>query len=178
LRTKQWYALRTHIGYEQRVKTVLQQQVRARGQDDAFGEIIVPTENGLDLVRGKRRTVARQLFPGYILVEMVFNTETWRLVLALPNVLGFIGEADTAPTAVPAATVQEILSQVEAGMGASRPKTLFTVGETIRVVEGPLRDFTGKVEAVRPERSRLRVAVSVFGRPTSVELDFLQVTTA
>ncbi len=175
---KQWYAIRTHVGYEQRVKTALQQQVRERSQEDAFGEIIVPTEKVLDLVHGKRQTVERRLFPGYILVEMAFNKETWHLVHALPKVIGFIGESDTAPTPIPAVKVQEILQQVEAGMAAPRPKTLFTVGETVRVVEGPLRDFTGTVEAVRPERSRIRVAVSVFGRPTPVELDFIQVAAA
>jgi transcriptional antiterminator NusG len=175
---KQWYALRTQVGYEQRVKTALQQQVRARGQEDAFGEIIVPTEKVLDPVHGKRQTVARRLSPGYILVEMAFSKETWRFVRALPKVAGFIGESDTAPTPIPAAKMQEILQHVEAGMAAPRPKTLFTAGETVRVVEGPLRDFIGTVEAVRPERSRLRVAVSVFGRPTPVELDFLQVTAA
>jgi transcriptional antiterminator NusG len=155
---KQWYALRTHVGYEQRVKTALQQQVRARGQEDAFGEIIVPTEKGRDLVRGKRQTVERRLFPGYMLVEMAFNKETWRLVHSLPKVVGFIGESDTASTPIPAAKMQEILQHVEAGLAAPRPKTLFTVGETVRVVEGPLRDFTGMVEAVRLERPCLRVA--------------------
>lgn len=175
---KQWYAIRTHIGYEQRVKAALQQKIRERGQEDAFGEIVVPTEKVIDLVRGKKQTVERRLFPGYILVEMAFNNETWHLVRSLPKVVGFVGESDTAPTPIPAHKVEEILQQVETGMAAPRPKVLFTVGERVKIVEGPLRDFTGTVEAVRPERARVRVAVSVFGRSTPVELDFLQVEAA
>jgi transcription termination/antitermination protein NusG len=175
---KQWYALRTHVGYEQRVKAALRQKIRERGQEDAFGEIVVPTEKVIDLVRGKKQTVERRLFPGYLLVEMAFNQETWHVVHSLPKVVGFIGESDTTPTPIPAQKVQEILQQVEAGMATPRPKTLFTIGERVKVVEGPFRDFTGTVEAVKPERARVRVAVSVFGRPTPIELDFLQVEAA
>lgn len=175
---KQWYALRTHVGSEQRVKTALQQKIRERGQEDAFGEIVVPTEKVIDLVRGKKQTVERRLFPGYLLVEMAFNHDTWHVVHSLPKVVGFIGESDTAPTPIPAQQVQEILQQVAVGMAAPRPKTLFTIGEKVKVVKGPFRDFSGTVEAVRPERARVRVAVSVFGRPTPVELDFLQVEAA
>jgi transcriptional antiterminator NusG len=175
---KQWYALRTHIGYEQRVKAALQQKIRERGQEDAFGAIMVPTEKVIDLVQGKKQTVERRLFPGYLLVELAFNNETWHLVHSIPKVVGFIGESATAPTPIPAQKVQEILRQVAAGMAAPRPKTLFTIGERVKVVEGPFRDFSGTVEAVKPERARVRVAVSVFGRPTPVELDFLQVEAA
>jgi len=175
---KQWYAVRTHVGYEQRVKAALQQKVRGCGQEDAFGEIVVPTEKVIDLVRGKKQTVERRLFPGYLLVEMAFNKETWHLVHSIPKVVGFIGESNSAPTPIPARKVQEILRQVEVGMAAPRPKALFTIGEWVKVVEGPLRDFTGTVEAVKPERARVRVAVNVFGRPTPVELDFLQLEAA
>ena len=175
---KEWYALRTHVGYEQRVKAALQQKLRQRGQEDAFGEIIVPTEKVVDLVRGKKQTVERRLFPGYLLVQMMFTPEIWHLVHSVPRVVGFIGESDIAPTPVPATKVREIVQQVEAGLAAPRPKTLFTVGEKVKVVEGPFRDFTGTVESVKPERARIRVAVSVFGRPTPVELDFLQVEAA
>jgi len=175
---KQWYVLRTHVGYEQRVKAALQQKVRERGQEHAFGEIIVPTEKVIDLLRGKKRTVERRLFPGYLLVEMMFNDSTWHLVHSLPKVVGFVGESDTAPTPVSVQKVQEIRQQVEAGLATPRPKNLFTIGEKVKVVEGPFRDFSGTVEAVKPERARVRVAVSVFGRPTPVELDFLQVEAA
>jgi transcriptional antiterminator NusG len=175
---KQWYAIRTRVGYEQRVKVALQQRIRERGQADAFGEIVVPTEKVIDLVRGKKQTVERRLFPGYLLVEMVFNETTWHLVHSLPKGVGFVGESDTTPTPIPAPKVQEIRQQVELGLATPRPKTLFTIGERVKVVEGPFRDFSGTVEAVKPERARVRVAVSVFGRPTPVELDFLQVEAA
>ena len=175
---KQWYALRTHIGYEQRVKAALQQKVREHDQKDTFGEIVVPTEKVIDRVRGKKQTVERRLFPGYLLVEMAFTEDTWHVVHSIPKVVGFLGESDSAPTPIPAQKVEEILQQIAAGMAAPRPKTLFTVGEKVKVVEGPFRDFTGTVEAVKPERARVRVAVSVFGRPTPVELDVVQVETA
>jgi transcriptional antiterminator NusG len=175
---KQWYAVRTHVGYEHRVKAALQKKVRERGLEDAFGEIVVPTEKVIDLVRGQKRTVERRLFPGYLFVEMAFSQAAWHVVHAIPKVVGFIGEADTAPTPIPTETVQEILQQVEAGMAAPRPRQLFIVGERVKIVEGPLRDFTGTVESVKPERARLRVAVSVFGRSTPVELDFVHVEAA
>ncbi len=175
---KQWYALRTHIGYEQRVKAALQQKVREHDQKDTFGEIVVPTEKVIDRVRGKKQTVERRLFPGYLLVEMAFTEDTWHVVHSIPQVVGFLGESDCAPTPIPAQKVEEILQQIAAGMAAPRPKTLFTVGEKVKVVEGPFRDFTGTVEAVKPERARVRVAVSVFGRPTPVELDVVQVEAA
>jgi transcriptional antiterminator NusG len=175
---KRWYALQTYVGYEHRVKAALQQKIRECGQEAAFGEIIVPTEKVIDLVRGKKKEVERRLFPGYIFVELVFNQETWHLVHSIPKVVGFIGESDTAPAPISEEKVQEIRQQIATGMAAPRPKALFTAGEKVKVVDGPFRDFTGTVETVKPERSRVRVAVSVFGRPTPVELDFLQVEAA
>ncbi|MCS6925562.1 MAG: transcription termination/antitermination protein NusG [Candidatus Binatia bacterium] len=175
---KQWYAIRTYIGCEQRVQVALQQKIRECGQQDAFGAIVIPTEKVIEFVRGKKHIVERRLFPGYLLVEMVFNDDTWHLVHSVPKVIGFVGESGTAPTPIPAEKVAEILEQVEKGMAVPRPRRLFTVGEKVKIVAGPLRDFTGTVEAIRPERARVRVAVSVFGRPTPVELDFAQVEAA
>jgi transcriptional antiterminator NusG len=175
---KHWYAIHTYVGYEHRVRAALRQRVREQGFEEAFGEIVVPSEKVIDLVRGKKRTVERRLFPGYILAQFVLNEATWHLVHAVPKVVGFIGESDTVPTPLSEEEVQKVLHQVETGMATPRPKTLFTVGEKIKVVDGPFRDFTGIVEAVKPERSRVRVAVSVFGRSTPVELDFLQVEVA
>lgn len=175
---KQWYAVRTHVGYEHRVKAALQKKVREHGQESLFGEIVVPTEKVIDLVRGKKQTVERCLFPGYVFVEMAFTQAARHVVHAIPKVVGFVGEADTAPTPIPTEKIQEVLKQVEAGMAASRPRQLFIIGERVKIVEGPLRDFTGTVESVKPERARVRVAVSVFGRPTPMELDFLQVEAA
>lgn len=175
---KRWYALQTYVSYEHRVKATLQQKIREHGQEDAFGEIVVPAEKVIDLVRGKKQTVERCLFPGYVLVHLALNEDTWHLVHSVPKVVGFIGESDTAPTPIPEEKVRELLHRIEAGLAAPRPRTLFAVGERVKVVDGPFRDFTGTVEAVKPERSRVRVTVSVFGRPTPVELDFLQVETS
>jgi transcriptional antiterminator NusG len=172
---QQWYAIRTYVGSEHRVATALQRKIREREQEGAFGEIIVPSEKVIDLVRGQKREVERRLFPGYILVQMVLNDTTWHLVHSVPKIVGFIGESDKAPTPVPEDAVNTIRQQVAISHATPRPKAHFVVGEKIKVVDGPFREFTGIVEAVKPERSRVRVAVSVFGRPTPVELDFLQV---
>jgi transcriptional antiterminator NusG len=175
---KQWYAIRTHVGYEERVFTALQRKIRQRGQGAAFGEVIVPSEKDIDLVRSKKQEIERRMVPGYILVQMVLNPNTWHLVNSVPKVMGFIGESDTAPTPVPEDEITTIRQHVTVGHSTTRPDVRFTVGEPIKVVDGPFRDFNGIVETVRPERSRVRVAVSVFGRPTSVELDFVQVEAA
>ncbi len=175
---KQWYAVRTHVGYERRVKAVLQKKVHEHGQESLFGEIVVPTEKVIDLVRGKKQTVERCLFPDYVFVEMACTQAARHVVHAIPKIVGFVGEADTAPTPIPTEKIREILQQVEAGMAAPRSRQLFIVGERVKIVEGPLRDFTGTVESVKPERARVRVAVGVFGRPTPMELDFLQVEAA
>jgi transcriptional antiterminator NusG len=175
---QQWYAIRTYVGSEQRVANALQRKIREREQEDTFGEIIVPSEKVIDLVRGQKREVERRLFPGYILVHMVLNDTTWHLVHSVPKVVGFIGESDKAPTPVPEDAIAAIRQQVAVGHATPRPKVRFVVGEKIKVVDGPFRDFNGIVESVKPERSRVRVAVSVFGRPTPVELDFLQVEAA
>lgn len=175
---QQWYAIRTHVGSEQRVATALQRKIREREQDHTFGEIIVPSEKVIDLVRGQRREVQRRLFPGYILVQMALNDTTWHVVHSVPKVVGFIGESDKAPTPVPEEAIALIRQQVAIGQATPRPKVRFTVGDRIKVVDGPFRDFNGIVETVKPERSRVRVAVSVFGRPTPVELDFVQVEAA
>ena len=175
---QQWYAIRTHVGSEHRVATALQRKIRGREQDDAFGKIIVPSEKVIDLVRGQKREVERRLFPGYILVQMALNDHTWHLVHSVPRVVGFIGESDKAPTPVPEDAIAMIRQQVAVSHAAPRPKVCFAVGEKIKVVDGPFRDFNGVVESVKPERSRVRVAVSVFGRPTPVELDFVQVAAA
>ena len=175
---QQWYAIRTQVGYEQRVAIALRRKIRERAQDGAFGEIIVPSEKVIELVRGQKREVERRLFPGYLLVQMALNDTTWHVIHSVPKVVGFIGESDKAPTPVPEAAIDTIRQQVAVGHTTPRPKVRFVVGEQIKVVDGPFRDFNGIVESVKPERSRVRVAVSVFGRPTPVELDFLQVEAA
>lgn len=175
---KHWYALQTYVGFEKRVKSVLQQKSRELGHQEAFGEIIIPTEQVIDLVRGKKQTIERRLFPGYVFVEMAFTDTTWHLVHSIPRVVGFIGESETIPTPLAAEQVAQIKRQMESTRVAPRPRMVLTIGDRVKVTDGPFRDFAGIVEAVKPERSRVRVAVIVFGRATPVELDFLQVEAA
>lgn len=175
---KQWYMVQVYVGYEHRIKGMLRQKLRESGQEDAVGDIVVPTEKVIDLVRGKKQTVERRLFPGYVLIEMVLNEHTWHLVHSLPRVVGFVGESDMHPTPLHEDEVRKILDQMETGMMTPRPRTVFSIGEKVKVVDGPFRDFAGTVESVKPDRSRVRVAVSVFGRPTPIELDFIQVEAA
>ena len=175
---KQWYALQTYVGFEKRVKTVLEQKAHDLGHEEALGEIIIPTEKVIDLVRGKKQTIERRLFPGYVFVEMVLNDTTWHLVHSVPKVVGFIGESELVPTPLALEQVQQIRQRMESTMAVPRPRMVLTIGDKVKVVDGPFRDFTGIVESVRPERSRVRVAVTVFGRSTPVELDFLQVEAA
>jgi len=174
---KQWYVIQTFVGFEHRVKVALERKIRAVGCETMFGEILLPREKVIDLVKGKKLTVDQRLFPGYLFAHLVLTEKSWDLVLSIPRVVGFLGEANM-PTVIPEEQVREIIQRVEAGSVAPRPKTLFTVGAKVKVVEGPFRDFIGTVETVNAGRSRVKVALSVFGRPTPVDLDFLQVEAA
>ncbi len=174
---KKWYLIRTYVGWEHRVQAALERKIREVGQGAAFGEILVPTEKVIDWIQGKKTVIERCLFPGYILVQMDLNEKTWHLVHSVPKVVGFVGGPHN-PTPLPEEEVQEIVRRVEAGRAAPRPKVAFFAGERVKIVDGPFRDFVGTVEEVKPERSRVRVAVSVFGRSTPVELDFHQVEAA
>jgi transcriptional antiterminator NusG len=171
---KKWYAIYTQPGYEQRVQATLKRKIKEAGKETIFGEILVPTEKVIDRVKGKKQTVERRLFPGYVLVQMALTDETWHFVHSIPRVLGFIGEGNN-PTPMSDQEVGEIIRTVESTRNAPRPKARFEVGERVKVVDGPFRDFAGTVQEIRPERSMLRVAISVFGRPTPVDLDFVQV---
>ncbi|MSQ48320.1 MAG: transcription termination/antitermination protein NusG [Deltaproteobacteria bacterium] len=175
---KHWYTLQVYVGFEKRVKAVLQQKLQELGHQDSFGEIIIPTEQVIDLVRGKKQTIERRLFPGYVFVEMAFTDTTWHLVHSVPRIVGFIGESEMVPTPLAAEQVARIKQQMESTRLAPRPRMVLTIGDKVKVTDGPFRDFAGVVEAVKPERSRVRVAVTVFGRATPVELDFLQVEAA
>jgi transcriptional antiterminator NusG len=175
---KHWYALQTYVGFERRVSAVLHQKIRELGYEESFGEIIIPTEQIIDLVRGKKQTIERRLFPGYVFVEMAFSDTTWHLVHSIPRVVGFIGESETVPTPLAAEQMAQIKQQMESTRVAPRPRMVLTIGDKVKVIDGPFRDFAGIVEAVKLERSRVRVAVTVFGRATPVELDFLQVEAA
>lgn len=171
---QKWYVVHTYSGYENRVKSSLEEQVRLKGREEDFGDILVPSEKVVDMVKGKKKTTSRKFFPGYILVKMVMNAENWHLVKDVSKVTGFVG-GDTTPPEISEEEVSKIVHQVEEGAVRPKPKVLFDKGENVRVIDGPFTNFTGLVEDVKPEKGKLRVMVSIFGRATPVELDFVQV---
>jgi transcriptional antiterminator NusG len=171
---KQWYVVHTFSGYEQKVKAALEERVRSMGKTEQFGEILVPVEKVMELVKGKKKTSSRKFFPGYILVQMELDDETWHVVKETPKVTGFVG-GSTHPPPVSDEEVKAITQQMEEGAIKPKPRVLFSVGESVKVVDGPFVDFNGIVEEVRPEKGKLRVLISIFGRATPVELDFVQV---
>ena len=171
---KKWYGVHTYSGYENKVKANLEDRIRALGAEDHFGEVLIPSETVVELRKGERRTSQRKFFPGYILVQMELNDETWHVVKDTPKVTGFVG-GTTTPPAIPEEEVAKITSRMEEGVERPKPKVEFEVGETVRVVDGPFLNFTGVVEDVKPEKAKLKVMVSIFGRTTPVELEFIQV---
>jgi transcriptional antiterminator NusG len=171
---KKWYVVHTFSGYEQKVKAALEERVRTLGKAEQFGEILVPVEKVMELVKGKKKTSSRKFFPGYILVQMDLDDETWHVVKETPKVTGFVG-GSTNPPPVTDEEVKAITQQMEEGAIKPKPRVLFSVGESVKVVDGPFVDFNGIVEEVRPEKGKLRVLISIFGRATPVELDFVQV---
>jgi transcriptional antiterminator NusG len=177
---RQWYVVHTYSGYEHKVKAALEERVRNLGKPDLFGEILVPSEKVVELVKGKKKTSSRKFFPGYILVNMKLNNETWHIVKSTPKVTGFLGGA-TDPSAIPPISeseVREITHQMAEGAVKPKPKVLFEQGENVKVIDGPFQDFNGVVEEVKPDKGKLRVLISIFGRATPVELDFVQVEKA
>lgn len=169
-----WYGVHTYSGYENKVKINLEERIRALGYEESFGEVLIPSETVVEMKKGERKTSMRKFFPGYILVQMDLNDETWHVVKDTPKVTGFVGAAKNPP-AIPDADVAKITSRMEEGMERPKPKVEFSVGETVRVVDGPFLNFTGVVEDVKPEKGKLKVMVSIFGRVTPVELEFMQV---
>ena len=172
--SKNWYVVHTYSGYEGKVKSALEEKVKATGKQDLFGEILIPTEKVVDMVKGVKKTTSRKFFPGYILINMELNDETWHLVKNVPKVTGFVGGQQAPPT-IPEEEVRKISKQMEEGAVRPKPKVLFEKGESIRVIDGPFTNFNGIVEEVKPDKGKLRVLVSIFGRATPVELDFGQV---
>jgi transcription termination/antitermination protein NusG len=170
-----WYVVHTYSGYENRVKTALLEKVRSLALDDRITDVLIPSESVVELVKGERRTSNRKFFPGYILVQMELDDQTWHIVKSTPKVTGFIGSR-TEPAVIPDEDVEKIKSQMAEGQDKPRPKYSFEKGDSVRVVDGPFINFNGTVEEVRPDKGKLRVLVSIFGRPTPVELDFIQVT--
>lgn len=171
---KKWYVVHTYSGFENKVKASLEEKIKTSGKLELFGEILVPSEKVVDMVKGVKRTTSRKFFPGYILINMDLNDETWHLVKGIPKVTGFVGGEETPP-AVPEEEVLRITRQMEEGAVRPKPKVLFGRGENVRVIDGPFTNFAGIVEEVKPDKGKLRVLVSIFGRATPVELDFGQV---
>jgi transcriptional antiterminator NusG len=171
-----WYVVHTFSGFERKAKLALEERIKSFGKQDSFGRILVPEEQVVERTKtGRTRSTARRFYPGYILVEMDLNNETWHIVTDTPKVTGFVGGNNRTPPRVPPQEVARVLGQMEQGSVQPKPKMTFDKGESVRVVEGPFANFTGIVDEVRPEKSKLRVMVSIFGRATPVELDFMQV---
>ncbi|SNB46486.1 transcription termination/antitermination protein NusG [Geobacter sp. DSM 9736] len=168
-----WYGVHTYSGFENKVKLSLQERIKNLGLQESFGEILIPSETVVELKKGEKRTSSRKFFPGYILVNMELNDETWHVVKETSKVTGFVG--GNSPVAIPDEEVQKITRRIEEGAEKPRPKVLFEVGETVRVIDGPFLNFSGVVEDVKPDKAKLRVMVSIFGRATPVELEFMQV---
>jgi transcription termination/antitermination protein NusG len=174
---KKWYVVHTYSGFENKVKKSLEERVRQQELQDRFGEILIPMEVVQEMVKGEKKTSKRKFFPGYILVNMEMNLSTWHLVKGTPKVTGFVGNAKT-PDQVPAVSdveVQRLTTQISEGSLKPKPKVQFEEGDQVRVIDGPFSNFNGTVEEVKPEKGKLRVLVSIFGRATPVELDFMQV---
>jgi len=171
-----WYVVHAYSGFENQVKKSLEDRIVRNSMDSKFGEILVPTEEVVEMKEGVKRRSERKFFPGYVLVEMKMEDDTWHLVKECPKVLGFIGGTKDNPTPITNREAEQILNRIQEGVEKPRPKTLFEVGELVRVIDGPFADFNGAVEEVNYDKSRLRVSVSIFGRSTPVELEFGQVS--
>jgi len=170
-----WYGVHTYSGFENKVKLSLIERVKNQGLEELFGEVLIPSETVMELKKGERKTTSRKFFPGYILVNMELNDETWHVVKETSKVTGFVGGNTPAP--ITDEEISKITKRVEEGAEKPRPKIQFDVGETVRVIDGPFLNFAGVVEDVKPEKAKLRVMVSIFGRATPVELEFMQVGT-
>jgi transcriptional antiterminator NusG len=170
-----WYVVHTYSGYENRARQAMADRVVHEGLDEMFGEILMPTESVVEMKKGAKRTTTRKFFPGYLLVQMEMTDETWHLVKNTQKVTGFVGGSARRPTPIPEREVTRITDRMKEGVEKPKPRQDFEEGDQVRVTDGPFMNFTGTVEAVRPEKQKLRVLVSIFGRATPVELDFIQV---
>ena len=170
-----WYVVHAYSGMEKAVERNLRERIDRAGMQSKFGRILVPTEEVVELKNGKKAVTERRFFPGYVLVEMLMDDESWHLVKHTSKVTGFVGGARNRPAPISEAEVMKIVNQMQEGVEKPRPKVQWTVGEPVRVKEGPFTDFNGAVEEVNYEKSKVRVSVTIFGRATPVELDFSQV---
>jgi transcriptional antiterminator NusG len=167
-----WYVVQVYSGFEQKVKLSLAERIKQAGMDPAFGEVLIPTETVQDN-QGAKRVSSKTFYPGYIFVQMAMSDEAWHVVRDTPKVTGFVGGRKPQP--VPSPEIQSVVQQVEEGAAKPRPRVLFTAGDHVRVNDGAFANFTGTIEEVKPEKQKVRVLVSIFGRATPVELDYSQV---
>ena len=170
-----WYVVQAYSGYELKVKAALEERIALANLKSQFGEILIPTEQVVELKSGAKKKTERKFFPGYILIEMEMNDDTWQLVKHTPRISTFVGGTKEKPMPISKAEVDGIINRIEVGEEAPRPKTLFEPGEVVRVCDGPFNDFNGVVENVDYERNMVKVSVQILGRATPVELDFMQI---
>ncbi|HRH79011.1 MAG TPA: transcription termination/antitermination protein NusG [Cellvibrionaceae bacterium] len=175
---KRWYVVHAYSGFEKKVAASIKERIELHGMQEHFGDVLVPTEEVIEMRGGQKRKSERKFFPGYVLVNMELNDDAWHLVKETPRVMGFIGGKADRPAPITEAEAQLILRRVDDSVDKPRPKTIFEPGEMVRVIDGPFNDFNGVVEEVNYDKNRLRVAVLIFGRSTPVELEFSQVEKA
>ena len=171
----EWYVIHAYSGYEHKVREALIERIERFNMEDNFGEIMIPSEEGVELRGGQEKRIQRKFFPGYVLVNMELNDSTWHLVRETPRVMGFIGGSKEKPSPISDDEAKGIMQQLEHGAQEAKPKITFEPGEMVRVIDGPFNDFSGVVEEVNYEKSKVRVAVLIFGRSTPVELEFIQI---
>jgi transcriptional antiterminator NusG len=174
----QWYVVHAYSGFEKSVMRALKERVERSGMQDKFGEIMVPVEEVVEMKGGKKMTTERKFFPGYVLVQMEMDDDSWHLVKSTAKVTGFVGGTANKPAPISEKEVQAIMQQMQEGVEKPKHKITFEIGEVVRVVDGPFNDFNGAVEEVNYEKNKLRVSVTIFGRATPVELDFSQIEKA
>lgn len=172
---QRWYVVHAYSGYENKVKRTLVEYIERAGLEDKFGQVLVPSEEVVEIRDGKKRTSERKFFPGYVLVQMEMEEETWHLVKNVPQVMGFIGGTSDRPAPISQKEVDRILNRVEEGVDKPRPKVIYEPGEMVRVTDGPFKDFEAVVEEIDYDKNKLQVSVLIFGRSTPVELEFTQV---
>ncbi|MEW6521745.1 MAG: transcription termination/antitermination protein NusG [Desulfurivibrio sp.] len=170
-----WYILHTYSGFEEKVKSAMQERIKKAGQEEMFGEILVPTEQVVEMIKGSKKTSSRKFFPGYILLNVDLNDETWHTVRDTPKVTGFVGN-DLHPEPLTDEEAMKIIGRIKDGAVKPKPKVTYDVGDVVRVIDGPFSNFQGVVETVFPDKGRVRVMVSIFGRETPVELEYVQVS--
>ncbi|MGE0614974.1 MAG: transcription termination/antitermination protein NusG [Bacteriovoracia bacterium] len=169
-----WYVVHTYSGFENKAKLALEDRIKSLKVQQFFEEVIVPEENVIELVKGQKKTTKRRFFPGYILVKMILNNETWHVVKETPRITGFVGDK-VKPVPVPESEVQKMTNRIAEGQVKPRPRISFQEGESVRVVDGPFSNFSGIIEEVNLDKGKVKVVVSIFGRSTPIELDFIQV---